>query len=136
MMRLSGADGKHGSRRVRGGSGRRGLGRGGEIWVAASKYSPAVTRGKAVNRVRRAAIAGAAALALAVPVVTWASAAPTGCSGNGDSVGCGARPRVVVADIDTGINPYHSFFHVKKPSVTPAVLAEFGIDAARVITLT
>lgn len=60
------------------------------------------------------------------------------------------QPRVVVAVIDSGINPYHSFFNEDRPglesrhyprgappsSVTPEVLAEFGIDRDHVITLT
>ena len=45
--------------------------------------------------------------------------------------------RVVVADIDTGINPYHEFFNLgENSSVTPAVLAEFGIDEAHIMRLT
>jgi hypothetical protein len=47
-----------------------------------------------------------------------------------------ADSRVVVAVIDTGINPYHDFFQVDDSSVTPDVLAEFGIGADQVITLT
>jgi hypothetical protein len=53
-------------------------------------------------------------------------------------------PRVVVADIDSGINVYHSFFYAggelyrsaTPSSVTPEVLAAFGIDAAHQIQLT
>lgn len=56
----------------------------------------------------------------------------------------GSRARVVVAVIDTGINPYHEFFHrggpvygLDKPSsVTPAVLREFGIDKDHIVNLT
>ena len=45
--------------------------------------------------------------------------------------------RVVVADIDTGVNPYHEFFNLgTASSVTPAVLAEFGIDDSHIIRLT
>jgi len=52
--------------------------------------------------------------------------------------------RVTVAVIDTAINPYHSFFHfggepytTQAPSsVTPEVLAAFGIDQAHQIQLT
>ena len=52
--------------------------------------------------------------------------------------------RVVVAVIDSGINPYHEFFHKDGPiygfgkpsSVTPAVLREFGIDSDHIIRLT
>jgi hypothetical protein len=57
--------------------------------------------------------------------------------------GVGA-PRVVVADIDSGVNVYHSFFYAggelyktaAPSSVTPEVLAAFGIDAAHQISLT
>jgi hypothetical protein len=53
-------------------------------------------------------------------------------------------PRVVVADIDSGINVYHSFFYAggeayktaAPSSVTPEVLAAFGIDEAHQIELT
>ncbi|HEX8354399.1 MAG TPA: hypothetical protein VF611_15955 [Pyrinomonadaceae bacterium] len=53
-------------------------------------------------------------------------------------------PRVVVADIDSGINVYHSFLYAGgelyktagPSSVTPEVLAAFGIDAAHQIELT
>ena len=46
--------------------------------------------------------------------------------------------------IDTGINPYHEFFHASGPlykhtepdSVTPAVLREFGIDPDHIIPVT
>ena len=49
--------------------------------------------------------------------------------------------RVVVAVLDTGINPYHKFLYAGSPiypdsapsAVTPEVLAEFGIDAAHII---
>jgi hypothetical protein len=57
------------------------------------------------------------------------------------------RPRraVVVAAIDSGVNPYHEFFHLggdgpyadTAPSaVTPEVLAEFGIGPDQVLELT
>ena len=56
---------------------------------------------------------------------------PTG--GSGET----ADARVVVADIDTGVNPYHEFFNLGEgSSVTPAVLAEFGIDESHIIRLT
>jgi hypothetical protein len=53
-------------------------------------------------------------------------------------------PRVVVAVIDSGINPYHEFFNrggepyrnASPSAVTPDVLAAFGIDAAHQIELT
>lgn len=52
--------------------------------------------------------------------------------------------RVVVGVIDTGINPYHEYFHAGGPlyksskpsSVTPAVLKEFGIDKDNIIDVT
>ena len=55
-----------------------------------------------------------------------------------------AAPRVVVADIDSGINPYHAFFRAGSTiypnnapsSVTPEVLAAFGIDEDHIIDLT
>ena len=53
-------------------------------------------------------------------------------------------PRVVVAVIDSAPNPYHEFFHAggslygasAPSSVTPEVLAEFGIDDSHIIRLT
>lgn len=53
-------------------------------------------------------------------------------------------PRVVVAVIDSGINPYHEYFNAggslygksSPSSVTPAVLKEFGIDKDHIIRLT
>ena len=56
----------------------------------------------------------------------------------------GAKPRVVVAVIDTGFNPYHEYFHARgtlyrdsKPSsVTPAVRREFGIGKDQIIEVT
>src|SRR5687767_12127510 len=67
----------------------------------------------------------------------------------GDPVNPGAHtpsgpPRVVVADLDSGINVYHSFFYAggeayktaAPSSVTPEVLAAFRIDAAHQIQLT
>jgi hypothetical protein len=48
-----------------------------------------------------------------------------------------AAPRVVVADVDSGVNPYHEAFYAHGPSeVTPDVLAEFGIGADGVVELT
>jgi subtilisin family serine protease len=56
----------------------------------------------------------------------------------------GVVPRVTVAVIDSAINPYHGFFHagggpyVERPpaSVTPEVLAAFGIDESHILRLT
>lgn len=39
-----------------------------------------------------------------------------------------ADARVVVAPVDTGINPYHEFFAVEQPAVTEAVLDEFRTE--------
>jgi hypothetical protein len=47
-----------------------------------------------------------------------------------------ADARVVVAAIDSGVNPYHDFFYENESTVTQAVLDEFGIGPAQVITLT
>jgi hypothetical protein len=55
-----------------------------------------------------------------------------------------AQPRVVVAVIDSAVNPYHEFFHAggslygegAPSSVTPEVLAEFGIGSDNIIRLT
>ncbi len=55
-----------------------------------------------------------------------------------------AEPRVVVSVIDSAINPYHEFFNsngelyrdTAPSAVTPAVLAEFGIDNAHILHLT
>lgn len=55
-----------------------------------------------------------------------------------------AKSRVVVAVIDSGVNPYHEYFHHGGPlykgaspsSVTPAVLKEFGIDKDHIIRVT
>ncbi len=44
-----------------------------------------------------------------------------------------AAPRVVVADVDSGINPYHEKF--RGNNVTQAVLDEFGIGESQIITL-
>jgi hypothetical protein len=63
------------------------------------------------------------------------------------STPCNADPgggRVVVAVIDSAFNPYHEFFHANSriypgcapSSVTPEVLAAFGIDASRTIDVT
>lgn len=59
-------------------------------------------------------------------------------------VAAGPQPRTVVAVIDSGINPYHAYFHAGSPiypdtapaSVTRDVLAEFGVLPQCVIELT
>ncbi|HEX7183261.1 MAG TPA: S8 family serine peptidase [Thermoanaerobaculia bacterium] len=56
----------------------------------------------------------------------------------------GVVPRVTVAVIDSAINPYHEFFnagggpYAERPpsSVTPEVLAAFGIDESHILRLT
>lgn len=55
-----------------------------------------------------------------------------------------ARPRVVVADLDTGINPYHSFYYggseiypnAHPSAVTQEVLDALGVKPENVVTLT
>lgn len=99
----------------------------------------------------RSPLALAAAM-LAVPVALGvlpsALAAPTnpkaakGAQASGQTVttspdaAAPADSRVVVAVVDSGINPYHDFFQRERSSVTPEVLAEFGIGAAQTFTLT
>jgi hypothetical protein len=67
-----------------------------------------------------------------------------------ESAKAAGQPRVVVAVIDSGINPYHSFVNAPgngppspiyphgfpPSSVTPDVLREFGIDQDHILTLT
>lgn len=81
-----------------------------------------------------------AALLVAVPVLLGvlpgAAAAPP--AGKGPeakpTATAPAAPRVVVADVDSGVNPYHEAF--RGTNVTPAVLAEFGIGSDQVLDLT
>ncbi|HVL68116.1 MAG TPA: S8 family serine peptidase [Vicinamibacterales bacterium] len=55
-----------------------------------------------------------------------------------------ARPRVVVAVLDSGINPYHDFYYAGSPlygnghpsAVTQEVLDAFGVKPENVVTLT
>lgn len=88
-----------------------------------------------------------------VPMMLALSALGGGCgprSGPADGEAKAApQPRVVVAVIDSGINPYHAWFNASQPglespiyppgappsSVTPEVLAEFGIGQDHVINL-
>jgi hypothetical protein len=90
--------------------------------------------GRLLAGLRAAAVSALAAAACVL--FAGAAAAP---------VRAAAGPaRVVVADIDTGINVYHSFFYAggelyrtaAPSSVTPEVLAAFRIDAAHQIELT
>lgn len=88
------------------------------------------------NRALRPLFASILAAALALSLVPAAGAkSPRKRAGDA---------RVVVAVIDSGINPYHEFFNQggtiyknsKPSSVTPAVLREFGIDKDNIIKLT
>jgi hypothetical protein len=58
------------------------------------------------------------------------TAAASGVNAAGDPA---ADARVVVGVIDDGFNPLHDFFAVDETSVTPDVLAEFGIGADQII---
>ena len=94
------------------------------------------------------AVAGALlAVPVALGVLPQAAAAPTNPKAEkGATASSAARStsttattgdsRVVVAVVDSGINPYHDFFQVEQSSVTPEVLAEFGIGPEQVVTLT
>ncbi|HEY7599742.1 MAG TPA: hypothetical protein VH741_07440 [Candidatus Limnocylindrales bacterium] len=46
------------------------------------------------------------------------------------------RPRVVVADLDSAINPYHDFYYARPSVVTREVLAELGVKPENVVQLT
>jgi hypothetical protein len=46
------------------------------------------------------------------------------------------RPRVVVADIDSAVNPYHDFYYQRESVVTKEVLAEAGVKPHNVVRLT
>jgi hypothetical protein len=89
-----------------------------------------------VKRLARASVA----LALGAALV---SAVPTASAGPAKRKAA-AKPRVVVAVIDSGMNPYHEYFHARGPlyknsrpsSVTPAVLREFGIRKSNIIEVT
>lgn len=81
-----------------------------------------------------AASAAAVALPVAATVLPGAAAAPAK-----------SPARVVVADIDSGVNPYHEAYYAgggpyagrKGPSsVTPALLKELGIGPSQVLALT
>lgn len=80
---------------------------------------------------RRAGLLSAALVAVTVAAPASADSHPP-------------EPRVVVAVIDSPSNPYHSFFNAdgdlydgeEPSSVTPEVLAEFGIGPSQVIELT
>jgi hypothetical protein len=60
-----------------------------------------------------------------------------GGGGGGGTVGDdGSEPRVVVAVIDSAINPYHEFFYRQPVRVTEALLQAFDVPPSRRITLT
>lgn len=92
----------------------------------------------AMNTSRRSfrALVGVVALSLLLALLPGAAGATT--------TQAKVRPRVVVAVIDDGINPYHEYFNAGGPlygkktpsSVTRAVLKEFGIAKDRIIRLT
>ena len=65
-------------------------------------------------------------------------------SGNGEGTRSPAQPRVVVAIVDSSLNPYHDYFYAGSPiyadaapaSITPAVLDELGVAAQDRVRLT
>jgi hypothetical protein len=60
-----------------------------------------------------------------------------GCSGTEVTIPSDPdRPRVVVADIDSAINPYHDFYYQRPSLVTKEVLAELGVKPGNVVRLT
>lgn len=71
-----------------------------------------------------------AAALLALPVAL--GALPGATAAQKAPHAAGATPRVVVADVDSGINPYHETYYRGPSEVTPAVLREFpGIQTIR-----
>lgn len=75
----------------------------------------------------------AAAPVLPAPASSTATAATTAALGTTSTDA--PEPRVVVAPVDSGINPYHEFFAVEESAVTQDVLDEFGITEDRIIDL-
>ena len=66
-----------------------------------------------------------------------ATADGDGCSGTEVTISSDkSRPRVVVADIDSAINPYHDFYYQRPSVVTSEVLAELGVKPHNVVKLT
>jgi len=66
-----------------------------------------------------------------------ATADSNGCSGTEVTMPSDKnRPRVVVADIDSAINPYHDFYYRRPSVVTSEVLAELGVKPHNVVKLT
>lgn len=87
----------------------------------------------------------------ALPVPAARCAATIGTTADGTLHKAFSRPHVVVADLDSAFNPYHSFFYetqsrlLKSPiypqgsppsSVTPEVLAAFGVDEDHILEVT
>jgi hypothetical protein len=109
--------------------------------------TPAVTTPTVAQRT--IAIATTAALLLAVAAPSAAAAANPRAMANANAnassnIGAGAdpaavaqtpAPRVVVAPIDSGINPYHDAFQVEETAVTQDVLDEFGITEDRILRI-
>lgn len=107
------------------------------------------TRERKVSRRGRGGVRLLAGLLAAALLALAGAAGPLAPRAAAQSDAIGGRaaagpPRVVVADIDSGINVYHSFFYAggelyqsaAPSSVTPEVLAAFQIDAAHQIELT
>ena len=93
------------------------------------------------------ALAGALlAVPVALGVLPSAVAAPSnpkaakGLSASSDATGgsttAAGDPRVVVAVIDSGVNPYHEAYYDDPVSVTPEVLAELGVAPEHQVELT
>ena len=84
----------------------------------------------------RPSVLSLAGLLLAAPValaaLPGAVAAEPAATSNA-AAQAAVAPRVVVADVDSGINPYHERF--RGSNVTQAVLDEFGIGKDQIITL-
>lgn len=67
-----------------------------------------------------------------------------GAASDGEAPASGAKARVVVAVVDSALNPYHAFFYAGSPiypdaaptAVTAEVLAELGVVAADQVQLT
>lgn len=60
-----------------------------------------------------------------------------GCSGREITIPSDPdRPRVVVADIDSAINPYHEFYYRQPSSVTQEVLTDLGVKPGNIVKLT
>jgi len=84
--------------------------------------------------------------ALAIGLLAAALSACGGDSTELDVVKAGESgiPRVIVADVDSTINPYHEYLYAGSPlykdqapsSVTPEILEEFGIPPERQVALT